>query len=540
VSLPESDLVRVPPGRADRYRESGWWLPERVDELVLRHAAGAPDRCAAVAYDRRLTYGELAAAVGHAAVRLRALGVARGDAVLVQLPNDLELLVLVLALVRLGAPPVLTLPALREHELSHVLETVRPAAIAVPRRWRHFDHLALARRLMAEHPDVRHLLVTGADGPDQVELRELCAPPGQPAPDDLDGPDPSDVALFLLSSGTTGPPKAIARTHEDYGCAIRSASAVSGLSRESVYLALMPATHSFVFGHPGMLGALAGGGRVVLDAVDDPARAFQLIERERVTHCALVPALVTQWLGAARGRAHDLTSLRVLQVGGAKLGAAAAAEAAAVLGCGVQQVYGMSEGLLNFTRLDDPDEVWIETQGRPASPGDELRIVDAAGSPVPAGETGELLTRGPYTVAGYYRDPETNAGSFTSDGFYRTGDLVRLHPSGNLVVAGRVKDVINRGGEKIASEELEAVVLQHPAVRAAAVVAMPHPLYGEAVALFAVPDEGAALDLRGVRRFLEGRGLARYKLPERLEVVDALPLVGVGKIDKKALRRLLS
>jgi 2,3-dihydroxybenzoate-AMP ligase len=530
-------LPRVPPDRAEHYRQQGWWRQERVDELVLRHSVALAGSTAVVAGDRRLTYRELATAVRQATGRLRQLGLEPGDNVVVQLPNDVELLVLVLASIRLGARPMLTLPALRRYELDHIVSGAQPVAMAISRQSRGFDHLELARDLRERHPSLRLLLVADSDGSGDADLTGLCRPDGADVEDEPATADPQDVALFLLSSGTTGPPKLIPRTHADYGCVIRTSAEVSGLGEESVYLALMPATHSFVFGHPGMLGALASGGRVVFGSHEDPDRAFSLIEREGVTHCALVPALVDQWLARAGKKGADrLGSLEVLQVGGAKLAAAPAAEVHRTLGCRVQQVYGMSEGLLNFTRLDDPDEVCFETQGRPASPGDETRIVGDTGDPVEPGEVGELLTRGPYTVAGYYGDPEANERSFTADGFYRTGDLVRLHPSGNFVVEGRTKDVINRGGEKISADELETLALQHPAISGAAAVAMPHARYGEAVCLFVVLEDGETLELRDVRSFFESRGLAPFKLPRRLEVVDSLPAVGIGKVNKVALR----
>ncbi|OKH99757.1 2,3-dihydroxybenzoate-AMP ligase [Streptomyces sp. CB02923] len=552
------DIVRVPAERAEEYRRRGWWQPLLVTDVALGTAREHPDRCAVVDGDRRLTYGELAAAVETAAARLRRLGIGRGDHVLVQLPNSLEYVVTTLALIRLGAPPVVALPALREHELDHVIRVTRPVAMAVPRRVRRFDHLAMAERLRERHPGIRTLLVTRDDRdeadetvrtrPDLADLTALALGgvlPGVAAPDlgpepaatgAPEPPGPRDNALFLLSSGTTGPPKAIPRPHEAFGHVIRSAAEVSGLSASSVYLAVLPAAHSFVFGHPGILGTLSRGGRIVLDSPDDPRRTMALIEREGVTHCALAPAVLLQWLAAAEERQHDLTSLEVLQVGGARLDATTARRARDHLGCRVQQVYGMSEGLLNFTRLDDPEPVVDETQGRPSAAGDELRVVDGSGREVAAGETGELLTRGPSVLAGYYGEDEDNARAFTVDGYYRTGDLVRLHPSGGLVVAGRVKDVINRGGEKIPADELEALVLTHPGIRAAAAVAMPHPLYGEAVCVFAVGADDRAPTLRELRRFLEDEGLARYKLPERLVPVEALPLAGVGKVDKVALR----
>jgi 2,3-dihydroxybenzoate-AMP ligase len=316
---------------------------------------------------------------------------------------------------------------------------------------------------------------------------------------------------------------------------IRTAAAVSGLTPESVFLAVLPVTHGFAFASPGICGTLARGGKVVLAAPDDATAAMALIERERVTHCALTPALARQWLTArAAFSGHDLSSLKVLQIGGARLDAATAARLAGVFDCRIQQVYGMSEGLLNFTRLDDPPEVTFTTQGRPSSPGDETLVVDDEGRRVADGDIGELLVRGPGVVTEYHGG--VAAASFTPDGFYRTGDLVRRHASGNFVVAGRVKDVINRGGEKIPADELEALVLAHPGVRAAAAVAMPHPVLGEAVCLYVVGAAEGAPSLREIRGHLTDSGLARFKLPERLVEVTALPLTAVGKTDKARLR----
>lgn len=252
-----------------------------------------------------------------------------------------------------------------------------------------------------------------------------------------------------------------------------------------------------------------------------------------MTHTTLVPALVTQWLSEVGQRGRGPTSLRVLQAGGARLEPAPAAEAHKLLGCTVQQCYGMSEGLLTYTALDDPGDVIAHTQGRPASPGDEIRIVNEDGTVVAPGATGELLTRGPYTVAGYYAAPEADARAFTDDGFYRTGDLVRLHPSGGLVVEGRTGDVVNRGGEKISAGEIESLLAEHPLLRAVAAVAMPHPVWGQTVCVFAVPcDPEKQPTLLGLRRFLTEHGVATYKLPEELRVVDALPMIGVGKINR--------
>ncbi|WP_234425684.1 AMP-binding protein [Streptomyces kebangsaanensis] len=531
-------------GVSGEYRDRGWWRPEFLDDLVLSTRVHAGHRAALVGGDRAFTRAELEAAVSGCAARLAHTGVRPGENVLVQLPNQVQIVVLVLALIRLGACPVLALPALREHELRPVLTALAPTALAVPARHQRFEHLRLAEKLRERHPSVRTLLVSGITGPagGRVSIDDLVQA-ADPAPADPAPAHavrcPSDTALFLLSSGTTGAPKPIARTHEALGHVIRTSAAVSGLTPESVFLAVLPVTHGFAFSSPGILGTLACGGKVVLAAPDDVAVAMALIERERVTHCALTPALARQWLMArATPSGRDLSSLQVLQIGGARLDESTAVQLAGAFDCRIQQVYGMSEGLLNFTRLDDSPDVAFTTQGRPSSPGDETLVVDHEGRRVTDGEIGELLVRGPGVITAYHGD--VAVASFTADGFYRTGDLVRRHPSGNFVVAGRLKDVINRGGEKIPADELEALVLAHPGVRAAAAVAMPHRVLGEVVCLYVVGGDEGAPPLREIRKYLEDSGLARFKLPERLVEVPALPLTAVGKTDKARLREDIS
>ncbi|MEU5847207.1 (2,3-dihydroxybenzoyl)adenylate synthase [Saccharopolyspora shandongensis] len=537
-------IPRIPEERAKRYRADGWWRPVTLDQLVLRHGDRVPSKCALVAVDRRMNYGELAATVNRTATSLTTRGVRHGDAVVVQLPNGLEFIVLVLALMRIGALPMLILPALRGYEVERVLRLVRPRAMAVPHRMSRFDHLAMVQELRPRHPYLETLLLTGEPpaGPDIVDLSELCDPasasgrPAVPALQPSARAEPHDAALLLLSSGTSGPPKVIARTHEDYGHVIRTAAETAGLDADSVFFAVMPAAHTFTLACPGILGALALGGRVVLGSAEDPRRALRLIEQERVTHCAVVPALLGQWSTVLRADHFDISSLAAVQVGGARLDRAGAQQAWSALGSVVQQVYGMTEGLVNSTRLDDPAEVVSSSQGRPVSAAEELLIVDDAGEPVPPGQTGQLLTRGPATVAGYYRDATATENAFTTDGFYRTGDLVQLLPNGNLEVVGRIKNVINRSGEKVCAEELEQILRDRDDIAEVAAVSGPHPMHGEIVCLYVVPAVEKLPELRELRQYLESRGLARYKLPERLQFLDAMPLIGVGKLDRTALR----
>lgn len=546
---------------ARRYRQEGYWRGERLGDLLRRWAEAGGDRPAVSAPQGSapMSYAELDAAADRVAYGLRRLGLARGDRVVVQLPNIVEFPAVCFGLLRLGVMAVFALPPHREHEISYLAEHSEATAYLACDTFGGFRYGDLGAAARKASPSLRHVLLL--DGPDDepngaVDLRRLLDDPVDAAEArasaDADPPDPSDVAFFLLSGGTTGLPKLIPRTHDDYVYNLTASAEVSGLGPSTVYLVALPAAHNFPLGCPGLMGTLSVGGRVVMAPSARPDDAMAVVEAESVTITALVPALAIRWLealGATRGRRvkpPNLSSLEVLQVGGARLVPEVARRIGPAIGCRVQQVFGMAEGLLNYTRLDDPDDVVVETQGRPLSPADELRIVGPDGEPVAAGEPGELLTRGPYTIRGYYRADAHNATAFTADGFYRTGDIVRLHPSGNLTVEGRAKDLINRGGEKISAEEIENLLLAHPAVREAAAVAMPHPVLGEQTCAYLVlrPDcpgvrgdpPEASLDLAALAAYLDGRGVARFKWPERLEIVDALPVTNVGKVDKKKLR----
>jgi 2,3-dihydroxybenzoate-AMP ligase len=525
-------------GRERRYLEEGWWTGETLPGFVLRHATGDPGAVAITAPGASLTWGELAARVARAGVAFGELGVRPGERVLVQLPNEPDLIVVILALARIGAAAVLAVPGLRERELSHVTAATAARAIIVNGHAQRGANLAVARQLVSSCRSVRAVVLTG--GPDislgtEHRLEDLlaAASPGTRLPP---SPDPAGVALYLLSGGTTGLPKPIPRTHRDYVCNLKVSAAVTGLGSASTYLAALPVCHNFPLGCPGVLGTLAFGGRVVLTEAGGIEGALTAMARERVTITAAVPSLASQWAAAAAGQAP--LSLDVLQVGGARLRARHAPGLASAFGCVVQQVYGMAEGMLCFTRLDDPPEVIEGTQGRPASPGDEWRIVGTDGHDIADGTAGELWVRGPYTIGGYLASPKENAAAFAPGGWYRTGDVVRLHPSGNLLVEGRRRDFINKGGEKVSAEEIEELVAAHPAVAYVAAVAVPSEVFGEDICVFAVPRDGGEIGLRELRRFLAGRGIAPYKLPGRLEILPALPLTAVGKVDKAALRAL--
>ncbi|WP_433042278.1 (2,3-dihydroxybenzoyl)adenylate synthase [Dactylosporangium sp. CS-033363] len=531
------DVPPWPPEFAARYRAEGYWRDRDLGRLLWTVADSNANRTAVVAGAHRISYRELMERADALAEGMLDRGLRPGDTVVLQLPNCWEFVAVLLACLRAGIVPVLALVAHREHELRHLIEHTGARLLIVPDVWRGFDHEALAAELAAGDPTgVQVAVVGGAPKPGHLDVRALLQPAGEPGARrerlDAAAPDPDALAFFLLSGGTTGQAKLIGRSHNDYEYACRRMAAIAGAGRDTVYLAALPAAHNFALGGPGILGVLAAGGRTVLLPSPEPVAAFRVVAAEAPTITSLVPAVALRWAEHAATHPDALASLRIVQVGGSVLDPAVAAGLQQALGARLQQVFGMAEGLLCCTRPEDPDAIVYGTQGRPVSPGDEIRILDPAGAEVADGEVGELLTRGPYTPRGYYRSPVFNAERYTADGWYRTGDRVRRHPSGNLVVAGRSKDLVNRGGEKISAEEVETLARELLGLRECAVVAVPDARFGERVCLVTT---SRALTLDDVRERLHAGGVAKYKLPEQVEVVAALPLTPIGKVDKVAL-----
>ncbi|MFC4034726.1 (2,3-dihydroxybenzoyl)adenylate synthase [Streptomyces polygonati] len=535
-------MIRTHPGwpeaAAEAYRRAGHWAGLTFDTYLRNWARDRPGRAALIADGRRWTYEELDTEVSDLAAGLRELGLSRGDRIVLHLPNCAEFVMLWFALQRIGAVPVHAMPAHRSEEVRHLIRVSGAVAYVVPVRHQRFDYLTLAAEMLVSEPTLTRVIVHGEAPAEQgfTALRELKGLGDADTPPRDSGTTASDLAVLLLSGGTTGTPKLIPRTHDDYAYNARATAAACGADEDTVYLAALPLGFNFTLACPGVLGTFMAGGTVVVAPDPSPQTAFPLIERHGVTITALTPALLPHWQEENRNAPQALRGLRVLQVGGARLADETARALHREMKLTVQQVFGMAEGLICVTRLDDPEELICGTQGRPVSPADEIRIVDTRGNDVSESGEGELLTRGPYTLRGYYRAPEHNARSFTSDGFYATGDIVRRLPSGHLVVAGRIKDQINRGGEKIAATEVEEHLLAHPAINAAALVAMPDERWGERAVAFLVCDPASAPpSRRDIAAHLRNRGLAAYKAPDQVLPVASLPLTPLGKVDKQAL-----
>jgi len=512
-------FVPFPVERADAYRTAGYWQDRPLSSLLDDAAARWPDRKAVIDADATLTYAQLDAAADRAAAGLHRLGVGAGDRVLLQLPNSCAFAVTLFGLLRVSAIPVLCLPGHRAAEIGHLAAVSDAVGIVIPDATAGFDYPAMAAEV-----GLRRIIIDDTtDGPAAPRFT----------------PDPAIPAVLLVSGGTTGLPKLIPRTHNDYVYNATASAALCELTSDDVYLVALPAAHNFPLACPGLLGAMSVGAATVFGADPSPETAFATIARHRVTVTALVPALATLWAQACDWEPQKPTTLRLLQVGGAKLAAGDARRIREALTPGLQQVFGMAEGLLCYTRPGDAAELLDCTQGRPLCADDEVRVVDEDGAEAPEGE---LLVRGPYTINGYYGAfgaPADNERSFSPDGFYRSGDRVRRLADGYLEVTGRIKDVIVRGGENIAAEELETHLLRHPAIRSAAAVGVADQYLGEKVCA-AVVFNGAPLTLTELNRHLDACGAATHVRVDQLVPLPALPTTAVGKVDKKAIVRQVS
>ena len=522
-----------------RYRAAGYREGLTIWAMVARTVARLPDKVALVAGARRATYADLDRASARLGAALLRQGIRPLDRVVLQLPNIPEFVFWYLALVRIGAIPVLALRAHRHTEVRHFIRASGAVAYVVPDVAHHFDYRPMAAQMQGEFAGLR-VFVVGEAGAGQTAHAALL----QGLADDEvaheiraaeAAVDPAEVATMLLSGGTTSLSKLIPRTHEDYVLNARLCGRAGGFDERTVFMAILPLGHNYNLASPGILGAFYVGGSVVLAPGTDTAEIFRQVQQERVTVIASVVPLISAWLGSDEPQRFDHSSLKVVQNGGARLAPELRQRLITELGCTPQEIYGTAEGLINMTRLDDPLDLILHSSGRPVCEDDEIRVEDDDGNEVPDGEAGELVTRGPYTVHGYYRAPAKNAEAFTADGFYRMGDIVRKWGR-NIQAEGRRKDLINRGGEKISCEEVENFIHRHPAVKSACLVAMPDPVFGEKACAFVILREGESLTFDGLTTFLRGLQIASYKLPERLEVVTQFPLSPVGKILKRELR----
>nr|WP_218680668.1 AMP-binding protein [Rhodococcus qingshengii] len=538
-------LVPFPEERAHCYLDSGAWSSDPTGRRLHQVANQFPDRPAVIAAEGQMSFAELDRRTDQIAAALIRLGLRRLDPVIFQLNNRLETVLAWYGCIKAGLVPVATLAAHRMHEIGHISRKVGAVGHIVEAGLPSFDLVEFAREHAAGHPTMRHIITVGDvesnDRDDVTRLEDLGL--------DIDPhtahavveqiaiqTDPSDVAAFQLSGGTTGVPKVIPRIHAEYwNNALLYADSL-GWDENSRVAHLIPIIHNAGISC-GLHAAHSVGACLILATANAPA-AFDLMARTGATEVLIghghYQAVMTPEFGPAA------VSLKRIVLSGAKVPHELFERADDGPGRWAGQLFGMAEGLFTVTPLDAPVQARLTTVGTPISSDDEIRILEPGSEKeLGDGEVGELCCRGPYTIPGYFDAPDHNRDAFTSEGFYRTGDLgtiAAIEGARYLSIEGRIKDLINRGGEKINAEELELLLLEHPGIANAAVVAMPDPRLGERTCAYVVATHGDALLLKDVQEHLAQLGVAKFKWPERLEWVPSFPQTNVGKIDKKRLR----
>jgi 2,3-dihydroxybenzoate-AMP ligase len=538
-------VTPFPPEYANRYREKGYWEDRPLIDHYLEAFAKWPERVAIIDDHETITYAQLAERAEHTARRLLDLGLKPGDRIVVQLPNTALFASFYLALQHVGIVPIMALPSHRYREVEQFVRLSRAVAVASPAKARDADFRSIFSRIAEQRPSLRWHIVQGetedaSDIEGIVHLESLHVDEVRTGRDVLPelrrAIDPDHPAVFQLSGGTTGIPKLIPRSHNDYAFNSKLAASVCDVRDGDVLLDVLPVSHNLPLACPGMQGFLFNGAIVAMSTSTRAVNVFERIQRDRVTHIHVVPALLIKLINDPAAEQYDRSSMRVIQSGGQRLQPETRNRAERVFPSAiVQENFGMAEGLLMFVRLDDPPEVRLETVGRPICEDDEVRLVGEDGVDVEDGEIGEMWARGPYTLRGYYDAPEHNARAFSPDGFYMSGDLMWRHPTGNYVVAGRKKDLINRGGEKISAEEVENLILEHASVLNVACVPVDDEVLGERMCACVILRPGTTLEFDELIDHLRSYELAKFKLPEFLRVYDDFPLSPVGKVSKNDL-----
>lgn len=547
IQFPIEGVVYCPPADAARYFEAGAWVDETLGGALRKSARRHPDRLAFISDERSITFAELDARSERLGAALHQLGLRPGDRAIFQMGTTIDTVVALMGCYKAGLIPVCAVPQYREVEIGQLSAQSAPRAYFVQADFSSFDLAGFARGMARAHPTLRHLIVARGDAtsghgaPDEHGLDALIDGISYDAAVDvLAGVriGSEDVLSFQLSGGTTGVPKIIPRFHAEYIGHALACMRQLGQSADSCLIWSLPLLHN-----AGQLYVLtpvvAGGMAAVLMPRVDIARMLELIAQHRVTHGMSIGPVAPQMIAYQDIARHDLSSLELF-------GTMTRADALeAHLGVPCFNLFGTTEGLLLGAGARFPAAMRHGTQGFSGCPDDDIRLlVPGTDEPAPQGTPGELCFRGPSSLRGYYKAPEATAQTLTPDGFVRSGDLMTEHVIDGVrcfAFEGRLRDNVNRGGEKIGSEEVEAFVSRHPAVADAKLVAMPDPLYGEKGCIYLILRAGhAAPDVAALAAFLVGEGLAKFKCPERIEVVEEFPVTRVGKVDKGALRAMVA
>ena len=532
-----------PPELINRYTARRWWSGIPLGQMLDRTCDLYPDKEALVAGEARLSYRQLREWTDRAAAVFLELGIRNQDRVLLQLPNWVEFVYAYYGLLKIGAVPVFCLPRFSRREMDHYREITGAKIWLGVRRFEKIDYLPLIESFQDRPGFLKHLLLANPLAEplppgtfsfnERLKQVDLSRPPGN----DLSSwsPDPNETCHLMPTGGTTDLPKLVPRTHNDFYCNVEYRAKAWQRCPRDVTLIATPLTHNMAI-EVSLNPTFLTGGKVVLIDSTGPREILEAFQRHRVTTTILVVAQLHRVLEEPDLQGYDLSSLKVIAGAGSYVPSDLIKKVYERIGCTFYNVYGSSEGPCTQTRYEDPPEIVLHSVGRPICPYDEFRVIDSAGQPLAPGQEGELVARGPCIFQGYYKSEAENKEVFTADGFYRTGDLVRFDPEGRMIITGRKKEVIIRGGENISAKEVEELVGGHPAVDLVAAVGMPDPVLGERVCAFIKPKPGRVVTFEDVIAFLKAKSTSVLYLPERVEVVAEIPLTPVGKIDKKRLR----
>ncbi len=535
-----------PPETIEEYTSKGWWQNLTYGDLLDRAAGAYPDKVAIVDARGQLTFSGFKDRADRMAVALLELGIKKYDRVLIQLPNRHEFFIFFYALQRIGAVPVLATPRHEYREVSHFFRLTEPVAWIIPSRDTTREFLPLIKRVRAEATCLKHLIMPD-DGerlpPEATSMNVLLSRVRRRNLDEYlrqFRPDPNDVALILPTSGTTGLPKGVPRTHNSYLAGV----AVASLDTTPDTVAGLPTPIGHGLAQQGMGGSFVmQGATLIMIEVIRAKEIMEAIQRYRINRIILVPALLEDMLNHPDLDKYDLTSLRVVGSSSSALRPETLDKAKGLfdrLGTILEgSVYGSTEGPCARHKPGVPvsPEIFRTSIGTPIAEGDHWKVINEREEELPANTEGELAAKGPLVFTGYYRSEADNKEIFTRDGYYKMGDLGRIDESGNIFITGRKKDVIKRGGEGVTAGEIENLLHMHPDIQAAAVIGLPDPRLGEIVCACVQLKEGKSLTLADLVSFLRDIGAGKLLLPERLEIIDDLPETPVGKIDKAALRR---
>ena len=527
--------------KADRekYNARRWWLGMTWSDLVDKASDIYPDRTALVDGVRSLTYGELRNKVDRLAVALMNMGIRQKDWVLLQFPNWHEYVISFFAMQKIGALTVLLIPRHTQAEINHFAALTKPVAWILPSRYGKIDYQPTIDSVIKENTQIRNIILARTEKGSYPTLDELIEQT-ELTPENLKAleerrPDPGEVSHIMPTGGSTGLPKASVRTHNSYITNVEYHARVWDITGSDTLMVITPVGHSMAM-HWGIGAAFLNYAKLVLLDSTAPEDICAWIEKEKVTAVPSVPALITRMLTMEGLEKYDLSSLKKISLGGAPSTPELLKNAYERLHCLVINAFGSSEGTNISTRPGDAIEVILNSVGRPACPYDTIKIIDEAGNEVPPLAEGELVSKGPGIFTGYFKSAEENADIFTPDGFFKTGDKARKDEKGNITITGRIKDIINRGGEKISAIDIENRMCAHPAIHETAVVGMPDHVLGERICAYVVLKAGSTATFEEIVAFLKKGGASVQQLPERVEFVNELPVTKIGKVDKKALR----